>query len=641
MIKGNGWMGTILRVDLSKRQTLKEPLTVDLARNFVGGRGINSKILYDETSSHTEPLSPDNRLIVGTGPVTGTLGPSAGRFTVTAKSPLTGILGDANGGGNFAAELKFAGYDHIIVQGRSESPVYIWINDDEVTVRDARHLWGKNTWETEEIIRRELRDPDINTLCIGQAGENVVRLACPIATGDRAPGRTGTGAVMGSKNLKAIAVRGSKSVKIAHPKEYLKIVQKWYDDMHAQTMYATMKKLGTSHLVNVFNILHGLGIRNQQEVNLPEEVLGPLYGEIFIPRYGTRHVSCFACPTSCGNFCLVKEGPYAGEKGKKPEFGSISGLGTLVGVCDDFAFVLKATNVANQYGLDTIETGAAIAAAMNWYQEGIITQQDADGLELEWGNQQAIIELLRKIAYREGFGDILAEGPLKAAKKIGGDAERYVRHSKGMGMSTTRMVYLVGSVLALSMSPRGFDHLRGLPQQAMTPSDIKTDFPIIPGTSYDPLWAQIVINSEDVCTAADMLEVCKFNTGWEIGGSFGLDRMAGLLTAITGVDFGEELLTQACDRVSSLEKAYIVREGVRRKDDNPPHDYFEKAVWDGPNKGWQLDKRKFEELKDHYYELKGWDKKTGAPTRKKLEELGLNYVADEMEQLGVYQESEV
>ncbi|MFC1593287.1 aldehyde ferredoxin oxidoreductase family protein, partial [Candidatus Omnitrophota bacterium] len=564
-----GWMGTILRVNLSERRIVKEPLTEDLAHKFVGGRGINSKILYDETGPHTKPLGPDNRLIIGAGPVTGTIGPSAARFTVTAKSPLTGILGDASGGGFFIPELKFAGYDHIVIQGKAESPVYLWINDDEVEIRDASHIWGRNTWDIEEAIRKELGDRNIKTLCIGQAGEHMVRTACTIGTGDRAPGKTGTGAVMGSKNLKAIAIRGSKSVKVAHPEKYKEIVRKWYEEAPQQGFYPTVHKIGTSYLVKAINESYTLGVRNVQELHLPEEKVGVLYGENFVPKYGIKSQSCFACPISCSEFLLVKEGPYAGEKGRMPEGGSLIGLGPLIGVSDDFPFVLKVTNLCNQYGLDSGRTAASISAAMEWFQRGIITREDSDELELKWGDQQVIVELLRKIAYREGFGDILAEGALNAAQKIGKGAEKYVLHSKKMPLSTSRRVDSLGSVLAQSTATRGFDHLRGLPTGNIT--YLTGEVVEIKGTSYDPLWAKAVQHTRRMNTASDMLEICKFNTEWEIfDRDCGVARMAELLAATTGLDFSEEWLTQATDRVYCIEKSYNAREGIRREDDSPP-----------------------------------------------------------------------
>ncbi|MFC1965235.1 aldehyde ferredoxin oxidoreductase C-terminal domain-containing protein, partial [Chloroflexota bacterium] len=493
---------------------------------------------------------------------------------------------------------------------------------------------------TEEEIRKELRDRGIKTLSIGQAGENMVRMACPIATGDRAPGRTGTGAVMGSKNLKAIAVRGSKSVKVAEPDKYIKLVKKWHDDGPHQSMYNLIAiEQGTAFLLRAENESYGLGIRNAQEIHLPEEILGTLYGDRITPKYGRQRVGCFACPTLCARLMIINDGPYAGEKGKRPEGGCLMSFGPRIGVYDDFPFIFRVTHLANQYGMDSVSLSAVIAAAMEWFQRGIITREDTDGLELEWGNKPVILELLRKIATREGFGGVLAEGTLKAAKKIGKEAEKYVYHSQGMDEYNGYAPDTMGANLAFATSTRGFDHLRGMPTKMMPElRDGAKPGEMLSGTSYDSRWAEIVQWTRRMNTAADLAEVCKFNTEWALfDKDCNVARIAELLAAITGVDFNEELLIQACDRVYCVEKAYNVREGNRREDDNPPSQFFERPIWDGPNKGFQLDKVKFGELKDYYYELEGWDKKSGAPSREALERLSLKYIADELEKHGVYQ----
>lgn len=629
MTEWYGWAGTILRVDLSTGKIVKQRLSEDLAYNFVGGRGINSKILYDETDPQTDPLSPANRLIVGTGPVTGTLGPSAGRFTVTAKSPLTGILGDGNGGGEFAAELKFAGYDHIVFQGRAPEPVYLWIDDEQVQIRKARHLWGKNTWETEEILRKELGDNEIKTLCIGPGGENLVKFACLITSDDRAPARTGTGAVAGSKNLKAIAVRGSRSVKLANPSRYREVIGQLYKALHEQPLFPWFSDIGTAHLPQAANKAGTISIKNLQENQWPDEVVGELYGENFLRRHEAKNWSCFACPTHCNHFITIKDGPYTGLKGKRPE--GVNSFGAPLGVTS-FPFTLNAWNLSNQYGLDVKSTAEGIGAAMEWFQRGIITGEDTDGLELEWGNHEVILKLIDKIAMREGFGDILAEGPVKAAQKIGKGAEFYVPHVKGLTQNLIRVDRSPISLLGHCVNTRGMDHLRGTVATAHL-ADMKEDM------LYGSVAVDWVIHYQDVCTGADLAEICKFNTEWMIftkGG--GVEMMAEILSAITGVDFSEEHLRLAAERVFNIEKAYLVREGLRRKDDNPPRRYVEEPFASGPYKGQKTDLEKYGKLLDVYYEKRGWDKATGAPTRDKLEQLGLNYVADDLDKVGVYRE---
>lgn len=631
MTKWYGWMGTILRIDLSTGKIYREPLTEELAHNFIGGRGLNSRILYGETGAESDPLGPDNRLIIGTGPTTGTLGLGNSRFTITAKSPLTGILGDASGGGSFGAEIKFAGYDHVIIQGKSDKPVYIWINDDEVTIKDASHLQGKITWDTEELIRKELGDWDIKTLSIGPAGENLVRYASPIPNDEAVPAETGMGCVMGSKNLKAIAVRGSKSVKVADPDKYLAIVRSWYEDIPKQPLRKLHHEIGTTWLIKQFNQVYDLSIKNAQELHRSEEEIGPFLGENAVPKYLVRHLACFSCSHACQKYLQIYEGPFAGESGRRPEYGCLASLCLELGIFD-FSFGLKITNFANQYGIDAQEAGPTMAMAFECYQRGILTRKDTDGLKLEWGNKEAALELLRKIAYREGIGNILADGSLNAARKIGRGAEKYSYTIKGKS-HPDRLTAYIPAVLGFAVATRGFDHLRG------------TVFPHITALGppkfwdYNPSYAEAVMDREHSQTMADSLEICKFLTEFGLmkEGTGSVSRMATLLTAITGVDFSAEDLHRAADRIFNIERAYIVKNGIRRRDDLPPHHFLDTPLPEGPSKGKTIDIEKFEQLKDSWYELRGSDKRTGAPTRETLEKLGLRYVADDLDKMGIYQ----
>jgi aldehyde:ferredoxin oxidoreductase len=631
MTKWNGWVGVILRVNLSNGRICKEPLSEGLAYDFVGGRGINSKILYDETGPATDPLGPDNRLIIGTGPTSGTLGLGNGRFTVTAKSPLTGILGDASGGGALASEIKFAGYDHIVFEGRSQKPVYLWINDDEVVLRDAEHLWGKDTWVSSQRIREELRDRDVKTLCIGTAGENLVKYACPITNDERAPAETGMGAVMGSKNLKALAVRGSKSINVANPEKYLKIMRQWYEDIPKQRIRTIHKSVGTPWLIKQYNQAYDLPIKNCQELHRPEEEIRHFYGESFVPKYLVRHLACFSCPHACQKYVLIYDGPYAGEKGRRPDYGSLISVCTQLGIFD-FPFGLKVMNTLNRYGIDAQEIGPTMAMAFECYQRGVLTRKDTDGLKLEWGNKDVILELIEKIAYRQGFGDILAEGCRNAAQKIGRGAEKYAYHIKGKS-HPDRIVAYIPTVLGFALATRGWDHLRGTIFPHATKALGLPKF-----LDYNPKYAEAVTNREHLDTIADSFEICKFLTEFALmeEGSGGIPRLAQILSSLTGVDFSAERLHTACDRIYNIERAYLVKNGITREDDVPPRQFLENPIPEGPHKGGKIDREKFEQLKDVFYELRGSDKKTGAPTRATLERLGLNYVADDLEKMGIY-----
>ncbi|MFC1869137.1 aldehyde ferredoxin oxidoreductase family protein [Thermodesulfobacteriota bacterium] len=632
MANWHGWAGNILRVDLSNGKIEREPLTEDLAHNYVGGRGINSKILYDETGPETDPLGPDNRLIIGTGPTSGTMGLGTGRFTVTCKSPLTGILGDASGGGHFGAEVKFAGYDHIIIQGKSKKPVYLWINDDKVEIRDAQHLWGKTTWEAAELIREELGDRDIRNICIGPAGENLVNYAFAIADDERVPAETGTGTVMGSKNLKAISVRGSRSVTIAHPEKYYEIIKKWYDDVETQQLSATHRKIGSAYLVEVFQQVYNLAINNSQKLHVDDEAqFKKLTASDFLEKYLVRSISCFGCRHGCQKFVQITDGPFAGEKGMRPEYGPTVSLCSQLGVFE-FAFSLQVTNLCNQYGLDAQEAGPTIAMAMECYQRKILKKKDTDGLRLVWGDKKVILELIRKIAHREGFGDILAEGCYKAAQKIGGGAEKYAYHIKGKA-HPDRLTAYIPCVLGFALASRGWDHLRGSVFPHLSPVHGPPKF-----WDYDPMYAEMVTEREHIDTGADCLEICKWLTEFELmaEGSGGIPRMAEVLSAITGVDYSKERLTETCERVYNLERAYNLRMGLTRDDDIAPHHFYDTPIMEGPSKGMKLDREKFEGLKDVFYELRGGEKKTGAPTRETLEKLNMKNVADDLEKIGIY-----
>lgn len=631
MAEWYGWAGKILRVDLSSGKIEVEPLREDLAYDYIGGRGINSKILYDETGPETDPLGPDNRLIVGTGPASGTMGLGTGRFTITCKSPLTGILGDGSGGGHFGAEVKFSGFDHIVIHGKSDKPVYLWVSDDHVEIRDAAHLWGKTTWETSELIRAEHGDRDIRNICIGPAGENLVRYAFPIADDERVPAETGTGTVMGSKKLKAISVRGSRSVRVARPDQYLDMVGKWYKEVEEQPLSAYHRRVGSAYLIEVFQQVCNLPINNAQRLKATEEEMSRFMPSTFVAKTWVRNISCFGCRHGCQKFIQIPDGPFAGEKGMRPEYGCLASLCTTLGVFD-FAFGLRITNLCNQYGIDSQEVGPSIAMAMECYQRGILKKKDVDGLQLEWGNKKVILELIRKIAYREGFGDVLAEGSYEAARKIGGGAEKYAYTIKKKS-HPDRLTAYIPCVLGFALASRGWDHLRGSVFPHVSPTHGPPKF-----WDFNPDYANMVTEREHIDTGADCIEICKWLTEFELmqEGTGGIARMSALLSAITGVDFSEERMREACERVYNLERAYLLRMGLTRDDDVAPHHFYETPIPDGPSKGMTLDREQFEKLKDVFYELRGGDKRTGAPTRKTLENLNMKSVADDLERIGIY-----
>ncbi|RLA89794.1 MAG: aldehyde ferredoxin oxidoreductase, partial [Deltaproteobacteria bacterium] len=412
--KWYGWAGKIIELDLTSKKILVKPLSRDLAERFVGGRGINMKFLFDEIKPNTDPLGPENVLIFGTGPLTGTIVGS--RTQVSTKAPMTGFLGDSNSGGHWGAELKFAGYDHIIIKGRSEKPVYLFIDDDEIEIRDASHLWGKNIWEVTDIIRDEESDSEIQVLGIGLAGENLVRFAAIMNTFSRANGRTGVGAVMGSKRLKCIAVRGTKGVSIADPERFLNHIKEIYQKATTSPMFDHYPVYGTPILTDMKAELGNLPVKNWSDITI--EGVENVTGKALVEKYAQKNRACYGCFYHCDHFFMVKEGKYQGVIGPGLEYESVNGLGPRIGNTD-FPTILHGINIVNDYGLDVVSTGGSIALAMDLYERGIITEKDTGGIPIRWGDGDVIIDLIHKIAKREGFGDLLAEGPYYMAKKIG------------------------------------------------------------------------------------------------------------------------------------------------------------------------------------------------------------------------------
>lgn len=639
-----GWAGTILRVNLTDGEIVKQPFPEEWKEMYLGGRTLNSKILFDEVPPHADPLGPENRLIIGTGPLTGLLGPGTGRFTVTAKSPLTGIHGDANCGGDFGAEVKYAGYDHIVISGKSPKPVYLWIDDGNIEIRDASMIWGKTVFEADQVIKTdEIGDLEVKTLLIGPAGENLVRFACPIANLYRAPGRCGMGAVMGSKNLKGIVVRGSGSIKVANMKEYLAHVKNLYKEIYASAVYPRWSKYGTTTLIEPKHQRGEMGIRNKQDTHWPEEKARKIFGDTFVDEMVVKSKACFGCPMHCAHGFVVKEGPYAGTFAEGMEWGTIGCFGNQL---DNprLDSIGKCHELASQYGLDTMSTGLMIAFAMELFQRGILTKEDTNGVELNWGDHELIVELVRKIAYREDIGDLLAEGKRIFIQKLeterGCEAANYTNQVKWLDEVTDFRSDL-GRALNYSVSTRGACHLRGMPTYSVwEDSELKklfddkywdkkfkspkaTDF-----QAYDPIRADIVILSETICCAADTLEICKFNTEWMAQESVNLSAMAKLVSMATGREINVDKFNQVMDRCWQIERAFSVREGVTGKDDIPSPRYFE-PMPSGPQKGKKIERKPFEELLQIYYAKRGWDK-NGVPTRQRLEALGLKEVAEEL-----------
>ena len=637
-----GWRGTILRIDLSSRKIERQPLEEELRHNFLGGRGINSRILFQEVGSRVDPLSGENVIIFGSSPFSGTTAPSTPRCTVTAKSPLTGILGDANFGGFFAPEMKKAGYDHIIIEGISEKPVYLLITEEGVEFKDAAHLWGKTTWETEELIKGEPGGQRVQVASIGPAGENLVRIAC-IYHRYNAAGRTGMGAVMGSKNLKAIAVRGDQKIQVAHPELFREEVKKWIEKTKNNPMCKSLGKYGSAGQLVRQDKSGLLGVRNYGQAGGFEGVEN--VSAEALSKYFTKSNSCFGCPVHCIQSYEVKEeGPYKGTKGVKMPEGCNSACGPTCGN-NNAPSLFKINNLCNEYGIDVFDYGLLMSIAMDWYENGVIGSEDTDGIPLNWGNHDSMVKMVHKIAKREGFGNILADGAVKAAEKLGKKAGYYVSSCKGMVISGVDIRVLKGAALCFATATRGCDHLRGLVMVEFSVPGGKTAIPpdealerfgskeVLTPTSYTK--AKVANFFQDVYTIADALEVCKFITAHN-GHGITLGDMSDMLYAIAGVKMDVEEMRMIANRIFTLERAYLVREGITKKDDFLKGKWVEGPVPNGFFKGTTIEKDKWGKMLEEFYESRGWNSKTGIPTKKTLSELGLQDVIQELERAGKF-----
>jgi aldehyde:ferredoxin oxidoreductase len=635
----NDFNGTILRVDVSSGRIEKQQMRPNMRRDYAGGRGINSRILFDEVGPGIDPLSPDNRLIFASGPLSGTAAPSAARFTVTAKSPLTGILGDANAGGRFGPAMKRAGIDHIVVQGRADKPVYLWINDDRVELRPAGHLWGKNVRETEAGIKEELGDHRVRIAAIGQAGENLVRIAS-ITHEDRSASRTGVGAVMGSKNLKAVAVRGTQKVRLFDPAGFNRLAGELNRKISKSPAYAPFRNAGGIGGVVPTNQAGFLAVRNFQQAG-EFEAIDAFDAKKVVATFYDGSRPCHGCPIGCGNRFRVKEGPYAGEWGYKIEEGAFTPLGPVCGN-GNIGAICKMNNMANHYGIDLIEFGQGMAVVMEWYEKGIVSARDLDGIAMTWGNHAALMQMMEKVAFRQGVGDVLSEGIVRAAPHFGKEAEKYVSHCKGMVMAGIDIRMLKGTGLGFATSTRGSDHLRCLVPvefkwfSKMTPEEAIAQFgtaDVLDPLSYNKAAAEIYF--QNLYNIVDLMEVCRFAVR---AGSkdFSYTDLCELYSLATGFPADERQMMAIAERVQNVERAYLCRHGIRRKDDRLIGKWADEPVPNGPHKGERIDPAKWDALLDDYYRLRGWTD-NGVPSPAKLGSLGLDDVARELDREGCYQ----
>ncbi len=623
-----GWCGKVLRVDMTRGKVKDEPLKKEDAHSFIGGRGLNIKVLWDEVRPGIDPLSPENVLALAVGPFTGTPLDHTCRIEVSTLSPISGILGDGSSGGVFPAFLKYGGYDQIVVTGRSEKPKYLWIDDGKAELKDASGLWGKPTDETTDILVRD-QGKDVKVACIGQGGENLARVASTIFDKYHSAAR-GSGAVWGSKNLKAIAVRGTKRPKIARPDEFMELVKKdrqhlINDEFHKKiiTVYGTL-----------FGFMHwNPKVKNMRSHLAPENVPENLTPD-GMKKYEVGRLPCYNCATGCGILYEVPTGKYK-TKGGRLEFETMGCCGTNTGVMDPEAIYLM-DNLGDKYGLDVMALGHAIGLAKELYERGIITKKDTGGMALEWDDVDGTIEMVHMIAKREGFGDKMAEGCFNLARMYGQEAMSYCMHIKGL-LREPASTQLIG--LLYATSTRGADHLRGNMIISKSPYNMAyvkdlEEKGLVPKDTVGK-----AITGQRVFLLSDILTRCKCGViNWpdSVPLIFEYPLFEGvvkLFSAGTGWETSSEELVRALDRIYNLERAFIVRQGITRKHDR----YTVRPENVGTSKA-NAELAEHERLLDGYYKERGWDLKTGIPTRRTLEELGLKYVADELESHGPYPE---
>ncbi|MFC1862919.1 aldehyde ferredoxin oxidoreductase family protein [Thermodesulfobacteriota bacterium] len=623
MYKG-GYTGKVLRINLTNQSSKVEELPFETARDFIGGAGFGIKYLYDEVKANVDPLGPDNKLIFAPGPFSGTSVPCASRMSVTGKSPLTGTVGMALSGGHFPVEMKFAGYDALIIEGKAEEPTYVWIKNGNVKFRSAKRVWGMKTTDTQQIIKNELKDQNVRLVCIGPAGENLSKVAC-IINEMRAAGRKGLGAVMGSKNLKAIAVRGTSKVSIAD-KEKFKIAKGIFTKAmkDSPSLYPKFSKVGTG--LGVIG-MSGRGIFPAKNFSATG-TFAPLE-EFSVEEQKARTIgreSCYGCPVGCSQLKIAKQGPYAGILTEGPEYETVFALGGQTGV-DNFDAVIAADRLSDELGLDTISAGGVIGFAMELYERGIISKEDTGGLDLKFGNHEAMITLLRQIAFREGFGDLLSDGVKVAATKIGKNSEKYAMHVKGLELPGYDVRGSKAQGLNFATAYTGADHNRGYAFQEIKASNVpigEVDRLSIERKGELTKWNQ------DVRTATcDTPTMCSFLLDLVVA-SIATQNTADLMEAVTGLVYTADEIQMVGERINNLARAFNVMAGFTRADDTLPKRLMTEPLKDGTAKGHVISQDDLNVMLDEYYEIRGWDLETGIPTKEKLLELGLGYVAEDL-----------
>ena len=610
----------ILKIDLSKNTSRLDDLPENLVRQYIGGRGINSALLFENTQKGLGPMSPENPLIFGAGMLTGMPGPAAARLTITGKSPESGLFGDANIGGNFGAALAGTGVRHVFITGKAERPVYLLIKNiedgPEVSIRDAGHLWGRDVFETQDILKAEL-GRDAHAACIGPAGENLVRFACVMHGIKNAAGRTGMGCLMGSKNLKAVVAISDGKVAPHDPEGFKRLTREINAKLKKEFLMQDMMRFGTAHLYNVINNNIEMG-RAYNGLSTVMKDRGDMAPETLEEKFFTGKRACRSCPVACRHRYEIKDGPHAGLKGEGPEYGIMAHMGPVLGI-NSVEATLILNERLNRLGLDASSAGNIIAWAIELYQEGIIGPADTGGRELKWNDPDMVAGLLDDIAYRRGFGDLLASGADAASKKLGPETAGRLIWVKRLPQSDpVDLRFIKAFALGVSTSTRGADHLRSrCPWEAF---EYDKDF--LAGIYGGPVESdprvykgkgRVVWWWENYLALFDDLGLCKllaFHCLPEPG-VFDFKVFAELIRLGTGIEMSPEEVFDAGERTTTIERRFICREGVTRADDYPPERYFRPLEWqdglDEETKNTRLDRVQYNGMLDEYYACHGWD----------------------------------
>ncbi len=605
----HGYSARMLHVDLSNGQSTVETFDEAFARDYLGGNGFAIRLLYEHLAPGVDPLAPENMIVFAVGPITDTLVPGATRCCSGFKSPLTGLFFDSTFGGMFAATQKRTGFEAIIISGRAAEPVYLLVHEEGAEIKPATDLWGKETRDSNVSIRAREGD-GAEVLSIGPAGENLVRYACAVHTWgksrDGVAGRGGLGAVMGSKNLKAVAVKGKRKTTSANPEAVKALLGEIREQMNVGT--ASLKKYGTTILVNIINKLGALGTRNlQTEVYDKADAIS---GETFKDAYFEKDTTCFKCPVACGKDFHVQEGEYAGTKWKMPEYETIFAFGSMLDNSDKGSIV-KANELCDQLGMDTISLGVTIAFAFECFEKGLLSR-DRTGRDLNFGDYHTILDLIEATAHRRGLGDLLAEGSARMAEQLGEQATRYLYAVKGLELPAHSARVLKGMSIGYATATRGGSHHDTRPTlQYATDHD---------NTSPEGK-PEFAVRSQHFTAVGDSLTQCRFVSERGFGGMLN-ENYPRMINAVTGWNLSLEDVERIGERIWNLERAFNVREGVRRNQDLLPYRVMNEPVPEGMHKGMYWPSDELDAMLDAYYALRGWTSE-GIPTREKMENLGL------------------